>query len=564
MNDPLFDKAFTLYQQNELNAAYQLLKQAKLSTPESGSYYGLLGLVELQLEKNTEAVKALQNAIRCEPTNASFHGNLAQAYKRSHQYDKAIEHLQLAIELAPDKASFANNLGSLYQKQNQLKNALHYFVRATHVEPGFMPAHENLAQLLIRLGYLDKAKKQCQTILTLHPHSFIGHYQLANIYIHEDNFSAAKPHYLHALAINPHHVDCLNNLGTIALREDFGQLAVDYFTKALAIDNCCHDARSNLAATFIQYDRYENAVNHYQELLRLYPKNEDYHFNLGVAQMNLGHLNDAIYHFESVIKLNAKSSRSYINLATIYNREQKKDKARLALEKAIAIDPLDESAQYMLKALKGENIAKAPSSYIKNLFDNYAIQYEKHMCDILDYQMPSIFEHLLIKLELRKEPIYNVLDLGCGTGLIGYILKPYSKQLVGVDLSKKMLTEAKKKSLYDKTYELDIVDFCHHTTEQFSLIAASDVLNYIGDLDTLFSYIKICLTQDGYFVFTVERGKQPDYQLQNHGRFTHSNDYIENIAHKNSLLIHSSEIINARTQDKKPVKASLYVLKIKP
>ena len=32
-----------------------------------------------------------------------------------------------------------------------------------------------------------------------------------------------------------------------------------------------------------------------------------------------------------------------------------------------------------------------------------------------------------------------VLDLGCGTGLIGFELKPFSKNIDGVDLSKFML-----------------------------------------------------------------------------------------------------------------------------
>ena len=43
----------------------------------------------------------------------------------------------------------------------------------------------------------------------------------------------------------------------------------------------------------------------------------------------------------------------------------------------------------------------------------------------------------------------TMLDLGCGTGLAGVAFRPHVDWLVGVDLSPKMIEEARRKALYD-------------------------------------------------------------------------------------------------------------------
>ena len=44
----------------------------------------------------------------------------------------------------------------------------------------------------------------------------------------------------------------------------------------------------------------------------------------------------------------------------------------------------------------------------------------------------------------------NILDLGCSTGLFGLEIKQVCEHLEGIDLSKKMLDEAKKKNKISK------------------------------------------------------------------------------------------------------------------
>ena len=54
----------------------------------------------------------------------------------------------------------------------------------------------------------------------------------------------------------------------------------------------------------------------------------------------------------------------------------------------------------------------------------------------------------------------TVLDLGCGTGLMGQYLRDNAAQLIGIDLSAAMLEEARNKQIYDALVEGDIVEYC--------------------------------------------------------------------------------------------------------
>src|SRR6185369_15630707 len=78
----------------------------------------------------------------------------------------------------------------------------------------------------------------------------------------------------------------------------------------------------------------------------------------------------------------------------------------------------------------------------------------------------------------------TMLDLGCGTGLAGAALRPHVDWLVGVDLSPKMVDEARKKGLYDRLVVGDIAQFLSDQRAQeaaFHLVIAADVFAYLAD-----------------------------------------------------------------------------------
>jgi predicted TPR repeat methyltransferase len=231
------------------------------------------------------------------------------------------------------------------------------------------------------------------------------------------------------------------------------------------------------------------------------------------------------------------------------------------------MDPHNQNSRYLLSAAnEQEEYTQAPAEYIKNLFDNYAVQYDEHLCQTLHYILPEKIGELLDKnLSSKKE---TVLDLGCGTGLLAPYLKPHFEELWGVDLSQKMLDNAEKTGFYTQLICEDIQTFFNQTNQLYSsaksifdAIIAAEVFEYFGDLSDLFSVIKSHLKPNGLFIFSIELSeKNKDFTLQETARFAHRADYIHRLAEKNHLTILQEISLSARLQNDKPLNSSLFIM----
>ena len=107
------------------------------------------------------------------------------------------------------------------------------------------------------------------------------------------------------------------------------------------------------------------------------------------------------------------------------------------------MDPSFCEAHHILNSLSGKTTKSAPKKYVEKLFDNYAANFEKSLVKNLKYNTPKIIKEMIIDDNMVN--LGSVLDLGCGTGLVGFELKPFLKNIDGVDLSKFMLEEIIKK-----------------------------------------------------------------------------------------------------------------------
>jgi SAM-dependent methyltransferase len=90
-----------------------------------------------------------------------------------------------------------------------------------------------------------------------------------------------------------------------------------------------------------------------------------------------------------------------------------------------------------------------------DVYDDWASGYETTMLDEYGYVAPGIAVDVFETLEADRNA--RVLDLGCGTGLVGVELASRGYQHVdGLDISTNMLAEARAKSVYQDLLEGDM------------------------------------------------------------------------------------------------------------
>jgi predicted TPR repeat methyltransferase len=101
----------------------------------------------------------------------------------------------------------------------------------------------------------------------------------------------------------------------------------------------------------------------------------------------------------------------------------------------------------------------------------------------------------------------TVLDMGCGTGLVGqYLVERGFKNVVGVDASAGMLEKARSKGSYSELHELFLGQpdtFPEDLHNRFDVVTASGILAE-GHLDNkVFDEMLMALKPNGYAIFAT-------------------------------------------------------------
>ncbi|MBQ6895485.1 MAG: class I SAM-dependent methyltransferase [Clostridia bacterium] len=164
-----------------------------------------------------------------------------------------------------------------------------------------------------------------------------------------------------------------------------------------------------------------------------------------------------------------------------------------------------------------ENISYGNFAFIYDALTN-DVEYSNR-CDYLE----KIFEkHLSKRAEL-------IADLGCGTGTVCSEMSKRGYDMIGIDSSDMMLSEAIKKEGSGKILYLnqDMTEFeLYGTVDVF--LSMLDSLNYITSLDELskvFSLVKNYLNPGGIFVFDINTPYKYENILSDN-TFVHDEDGI--------------------------------------
>jgi predicted TPR repeat methyltransferase len=215
----------------------------------------------------------------------------------------------------------------------------------------------------------------------------------------------------------------------------------------------------------------------------------------------------------------------------------RRDQTRAAYEKYLELEPDDEETRHLLIALRDEPPPpRAPDVVIQQLYQRFSSFYEFNVCEELYYEAPQrLYE--LIKAVLGDRRELAVVDLGCGSGLAGVLLKSVAARISGVDLSPEMIELARARNIYDQLEVAEITGWLAGNKDHFDLMTACDCLIYFGDLRQVVLPAAKKLKRDGVLAFTVERGDQYPFRLTDTGRYTHHAQHVREVASEAKLHV---------------------------
>jgi predicted TPR repeat methyltransferase len=210
----------------------------------------------------------------------------------------------------------------------------------------------------------------------------------------------------------------------------------------------------------------------------------------------------------------------------------RREEAAPAFRAAARLAPHDPYLAHLAATMAGETPEAATAGYVAKLFDSYAPRFEESLI-ALGYRVPGLVRRTVERLRPEAAagdaPLGPVLDLGCGTGLVGVALLHLLSggPLVGVDLSAGMLAQARAKGIYAALRHAEISQDMAQDPARYALVVAADVFCYVGRLDEVLALCRARLAPDGLLVFTVERGAPGSgYRLGAQGRYAHAPDHV--------------------------------------
>jgi predicted TPR repeat methyltransferase len=454
------------------------------------------------------------------------------------EWNEAASCYQQAAKASPNDAGIQIALGFALSELGQHQEAANALTRAVDLDPSSFDAHYLLGRIAIAAGDRRAASAHFERAVGCNVTSQDAHRNLIGALLEIDQTKAADAA-ARASRQYPESAEFYFYLALTQERAGDESLALASYEKACSIEPNAHVAHMNAGRILMRQERFQECIGHYSEAARSAPGDANVHLRLGTAQMKLG-LQDA-------------AIKSY--------------------QRSLEIKP-HEVVSHIVASLTGETPDRAPDDYVAQLFDEYAEEFDSHLVGTLKYNTPRQIANLVWNT-IGQSGQSVVLDLGCGTGLMGVELVAASpKQMVGVDLSSKMLDKARERNIYSRLERADLVAMMSTEADQsYDMIVAADVFVYVGRLEALYEQAFRLLRPAGLFVFSVEAapaagpnkdGGSLGYKLHGRGRYMHGRPYLERLGTASGFDLVEMRQVVCREDGGVPVCAYLVLFRRPP
>lgn len=546
------------------------------------------------------ALADLERAVEADPDDVAAAIELGAALVDRGEHDRAAALLTRVVSKAPEHALVPvahRTLGVLHTARGERAAVLSHFGEALDRGLRDEAVYRDLCVLLYQSGDPARATDVARRGVADFPDSSELHRYLGNLRGLAGHPAEAAASYERALAIGPPDAETHYNLGVVLAKLDRTSDAIASYRRAIALEPGRAAAHLNLAGALRKVGRHGEAIVRFAEAARLAPDSIDaligeggtraaagdpagglavlerartaapadarVHAALGILHADQGRTETAVRSFEEALRLRPADVDTLMRLG---NTLLPRDHARALghYREALALDP-DCGVAHLVTALTGGDAERAPDGYVAKLFDGYAERFDSHLVKELRYEMPSLVARLLRERAATTGIGWDVLDLGCGTGLLGVEIGAQARSLVGVDLSAGMLAKARETGRYSRLETAELVAMMRgEPASSYDVVTAADVFVYVGRLDDAVREIARILRPGGHAAFTVEsldalqdrvspQDRERGYRLDKSARYAHSLAYLQRLAEEHGFVAVETRDATIRLEQGGPV-----------
>ncbi|WMS44082.1 tetratricopeptide repeat protein [Acuticoccus sp. MNP-M23] len=314
------------------------------------------------------------------------------------------------------------------------------------------------------------------------------------------------------------------NYGNVLLEAGEADSAVDAYKRMLELAPDHAGAWNNMGVLLRTLGRIEVAEEALRKAIALAPEDAGPWHNLGNLLLSAGRIQESVECALRSVTLLPESTvgRKLLGVAYAYLGEA--EKAKAVFYQWLEETPDDPTALHHLAALEGRVPERASDAYVEDVFDKFAASFDSKL-EMLEYRAPELVRDSLAAMVGDRR--VSVLDVGCGTGLVGPLIQGRVGHLTGIDLSGKMLAKAKTRGVYDALEKAEFIAYLGAVERGFGAIIAADSLCYVGPMDAFSANALAALEPGGVMIGTFEADDDENaVTLGYSGRYTHGSAYL--------------------------------------
>jgi len=450
--------------------------------------------------------------------------------------------------------------GLLALAEGQGRKAAQYLGKALAQTPDAPPPLLAMARAQLMQNRQSEAEALLSQLLTIAPDYPEVKEELGALRLRQGRWDDAVILLRAALDLRPGNAASLNNLGAAEKALGHVDVAALAFAQALDADPTFAKAHANLAAVLRLLKRPDDAMASASRAVELSPHEPGGWLELGLCWREAGKPDEAL---EAITRASERQPGWVEALwlrAELLEGLGRFEEAASAYRRVIAADPADlYGAALALARLEGGQAPdRAPAAFVSALYDRYAEVFETDLRETLRYRGPELLTDAVLRV--MGEGSFEIMDLGCGTGLTGAALRRMSCRLDGVDLSAAMLAKAQARGIYDDLIEGDLTASLQARPQAYDLLAAGDVFIYLGDLSPVLAAAARALRPGGALAFSVEAAPDEGWSLQPSKRFAHSESYLRQQAEAHGFDIALFEPCSTRQEQGEDLPCFVLVL----
>ena len=150
----------------------------------------------------------------------------------------------------------------------------------------------------------------------------------------------------------------------------------------------------------------------------------------------------------------------------------------------------------------GDWLSQDPSDprQVAGRYDEWAPSYDDELAS-WSYQAPGVVAETVVT---RHPSAGSVLDVGCGTGLVGRALRAagFGGQVLGLDLSPASLEIARQSGAYDSLAQADLQQHLAFDADSVDAVVCVGVMTYLPDVEAIWRELARVTKPQGVVVVT--------------------------------------------------------------